>query len=170
MIVLAQLQRYLYICSITNQKTDIMNYAELENKITNNEYSRFVVRDTYHPAEDLERNWSSFLGGIGYCGEGPFSSEEEAIERELERTGKDEPEHEYRYHPAHEGYCIVDYDGLGAFRLESETVEEAIKEADEYSEKNDLAITLGDGDGHIFAEQVISIHEVREGRYIFEVI
>jgi hypothetical protein len=144
-----------------------MTYSELENKITNNKDSYFVVRDTDHPVEDLERNWSSFVGGRGSCGEGPFVSEEDAIKSELYQTGNDKPKHEYRYHPAHEGYCIVHYDGLGAFQLESETIEEAIAEADE--KRDYLAVTSDAGDGHFYAEQVLSFHKVREGRYIFEI-
>ena len=43
------------------------------------------------------------------------------------------------------------------------------KEADEYSSENDLALCVGAGSGHFHAEDVLSFHKVREGRYIFEV-
>jgi len=35
-----------------------------EYRITINKMSTcFVVRDTYHPQEDLDRNWSASIGG-----------------------------------------------------------------------------------------------------------
>lgn len=120
--------------------------------------SYFVVRDTDHPQADLDRNWSSTVGGVNYNGDFAFASLEEAQEKD--------PNHEYRFHPAHDGFAIVDYEGLGAFALESEGLAEALVDANEY--EDDLACCLGSGDGHFFAHEVKAFHKVREGRYIFE--
>ena len=137
---------------------NIQKYRALENIISNNNDSSFVVRDTDHPAEDLLRNWSSTVGGVNY--EGDFAKET------IEET--ENLEGEYRYHPAHDGFCVVDYEGLGSFQLEAKTITEAIDEANKYSVENDLTLTYGSGDGHFYAEDVISFHKVRNGRYIFE--
>ena len=127
----------------------------------------FVVRDTDHPEEDLKRNWSSFAGG-SVSGESGGSTEEEAKEEYASFLGiePDEVDVEFRYHPAYDKFVAVHYDGLGAFTLDSETLEDAIKEADEYQDQ--LAVTTEAGDGHFYANQVVSFHKVREGRYIFE--
>jgi len=138
--------------------TDLQKYTALENKISNSTETYFVVRDTDHPVEDLLRNWSSTMGGVNY--QGDFAADT------LEET--ENYEGEYRYHPAHEGFCIVDYEGLGAFCLDAENVKEAIIEANEYSERNNLACCGGSGDGCFESHEVVSFHEVRSGRYIFE--
>ena len=75
--------------------------------------------------------------------------------------------HDYRFHPAHNGFCAVHYEGLGAFEVENEDLKEAIKEASEM--EDGLACTSEAGDGHFFAQDVLSFHKVREGRYIFEI-
>lgn len=125
----------------------------------------FVVRDTNHPEADIKRDWSSFLGG--FCDElagSEFSTIEEAEEAEIKLYGH--VEHEYRFHPAYNAFVQVDYEGLGAFELQAETLEEALIEADEY--ESDLAVCTESGDGQFYGEEVISFHKVREGRYIFE--
>ena len=148
-----------------------MNYSELENKVTQNNDSWFVVRDTDHPIEDLKRNWSTFLGGVHpSTGDFAYDTEEQAIEADKSWHQEEEAKDEYRYHPAHEGFCLVHYEGLGAFQLEAESIKEAIKEAKELSNNNDLAVTSEAGDGHFYANQVISFRKVREGRYIFEIV
>lgn len=143
-----------------------MNFAELENKIDNTDGSYFVVRDTDHPVEDLERNWSTFCGGVHpNLGDFAYDTEDQAKQAEIDFYGK--VESEFRFHPAHNGFCVVHYEGLGAFELESEVLEIAIKEAKEY--EDDLACTTESGNGHFFANQVLSFHKVRDGRYIFQI-
>ena len=135
-----------------------MEYKELENNITNSDDSYFVVRDTNHPIEDLKRNWSAACGGVNpYNGDFAYVSLEEAIEADKKWNESDKPQHEYRFHPAHDGWCMVHYEGLGAYQLEAETLEEALKEADEYEEN--LACTSECGDGHFLAHQVVSFHK-----------
>ncbi len=125
----------------------------------------FVVRDTNHPQEDIARNWSSFAGG--FCDElagSDFQTIEEAEEAETNLYGC--VEHEYRYHPAYACFVQVDYEGLGAFALEAETLESALIEANDYEEN--LAVCTEAGDGEFQAHEVIAFHEVRPGRWIFE--
>ena len=128
----------------------------------------FVVRDTNHAQEDLDRNWSAFASGS--CnGELGGSTEDEAKENYASQIGIEahEVECKFKFHPAYSKFVAVHYEGLGAYYLESETLEEAIKEANEYADG--LAVTMESGDGHFFAEDVVSFHKVREGRYIFEI-
>ena len=124
----------------------------------------FVVRDTFHPEQDLKRNWSAPAGGwdneLGGMG---FETEEEAANKDIEINGA---RREYRFHPAYDGFVLVHYEGLGAYILKAETLEEAIQEATNAGEG--LAVTMEAGDGHFYAEDVIAFHQVREGRYIFE--
>ena len=135
----------------------------MENKNT-----YFVVRDTYHAQEDLNRNWSAFAGGS--CnGEDGGATEEDARYNFAFQIGieYDEVNCEFRFHPAYDEFVAVHYEGLGAYLLESESLEEAIQEANDYSEG--LAVTMESGNGHFFAQDVVSFHKVREGRYIFEI-
>ncbi|MEC7753809.1 MAG: hypothetical protein VYB44_07250 [Bacteroidota bacterium] len=128
----------------------------------------FVVRDTYHPQEDLERNWSAFAGGS--CnGELGGSTEEEAKANYASQIGieSNEVDCEFRFHPAYGKFVAVHYEGLGAYVLDAESLEEAIQEANDYEEG--LAVTMESGDGHFYAQDVVSFHKVREGRYIFEI-
>jgi len=125
----------------------------------------FVVRDTYHPEEDLKRNWSAPAGGWdNELGGMAFDTEDEAAEQDMKVWGE---RREYRFHPAYEGFVLFHYEGLGGFALDAETLEEALTEAEEY--EDGLAVTMEAGDGHFFAEDVVSFHKVREGRYVFEV-
>ncbi len=126
----------------------------------------FVVRDTNHPQEDLERNWSTPCSGFSSELAGSvFNTKEEAEEAEIKYFGQ--VEHEFRYHAAHESFVELHYEGLGAYVLDSETIEEALIEANNYHD--DLACTMEAGDGHFYAQDVVSFHKVREGRYIFEI-
>lgn len=128
----------------------------------------FVVRDTYHPQEDLERNWSAFAGGS--CnGELGGSTKEEAKINYASQIGiePDEVDCEFRFHPAYSEFVAVHYEGLGAYVLEAESLEEAIQEA--YNYADGLAVTVESGDGHFFAQDVVGFSKVREGRYIFEI-
>lgn len=127
----------------------------------------FVVRDTNHPEEDLKRNWSAFSGG-SMNGEDGGSTEDEAIKNFASQAGieVDEVENEFRFHPAYNEFVAVHYEGLGAFVLDAENLEEATEEANDY--EDGLAVTMESGDGHFFAEDVVSYHKIREGRYIFE--
>jgi hypothetical protein len=128
----------------------------------------FVVRDTDHAQEDLERNWSSFSGGS--CnGELGGSTEENARASYAFEIGveSDEVDCDFRFHPAYGQFVVVHYEGLGGYALEAQTTEEALKEADKYMDS--LAVTMGAGDGHFCAEDVVSFQKVREGRYIFEI-
>lgn len=125
----------------------------------------FVVRDTFHPAEDLKRNWSTPAGGWDNdLGGMSFDTFKEAADADVKASGQ---EREYRYHPAYNGFVLVHYDGLGAYALSAETLEEAIKEAADTHDG--LAVTMEKGDGHFYAEDVVAFYKVREGRYIFEI-
>lgn len=137
-------------------------------RIIKNKYIMFVVRDTNHPAEDLARNWSGFAGGSCQGEDGGFT-EDEARENYAAHTGVDidEVDIEFRFHPAYGEFVAVDYDGLGAFALESATIKDAIKEGSEY--EDGLAVCTEAGDGHFYAEDCVSFHEVRPGRYVFEI-
>jgi len=123
----------------------------------------FVIRDTYHPQEDLDRNWSAPIGGFsGALAGSHFSSIEDAQESAVEWGVNSE----FRFHPAYDGFVEVHYEGLGAWAMDAETLEEALIEADEF--EDDLACTTDTGDGHFYADDCIGFHFVREGRYIFE--
>lgn len=128
----------------------------------------FVVRDTNHPEEDLQRNWSAFAGGSSQ-GEDGGSSQVEAKKNYANHIGieVEDVTNDFKYHPAYQEFVMVDYEGLGAFALESETLEEALKEANEC--EDGLAICTESGDGHFYAEDCIAFHKVRDGRYIFEI-
>lgn len=128
----------------------------------------FVVRDTFFPEEDLKRNWSSFVGGSENGEEGADNAIQ-AAENYANHIGIsiEDVSIEFRYHPAYDQYVGVHYEGLGAWCLDSETLEEALEEA--YNENENLATTMEAGSGHFFANQVVSYHKVRDGRYLFEV-
>jgi hypothetical protein len=144
----------------------------LADKLSNTKYrknpmnSYFVVRDTDHPEDDLKRNWSSFLGGWdNELGGIAFDSEEEAAEADMNVNGGER--RTYRYHPAYDGYVLVHFDGLGAYALDSDNLNDALKEAKDF--EDDLNITMEQGNGHFYANQVISFHKVKDGRYVFEI-
>lgn len=127
----------------------------------------FVVRDTNHPEEDLTRNFSSFSSGSAN-GEEVGVTSQDAKEKFASHLGIDisEVSYEFRYHPAYDGFVAVHYEGLGAFCLDAESIEDAILEAS--NTRSMLACTMESGDGHFFASDVVSFHKVREGRYVFE--
>ena len=128
----------------------------------------FVVRDTEYPEEDLKRNWSAFSGGS--CnGESGGDTEDEARDNYASHLGVDanSVDVEFRYHDAYCEFVAVHYEGLGAFFLEADNVEDAIKEASEY--KDNLAVTMTEGNGHFYAEDAVRFWKVRDGRYVFEI-
>lgn len=127
-----------------------------------------VVRDTFHPEEDLKRNWSAAAGG-SINGEMGGADESEAKIEFAKHLGieLDEVTNEFRFHPAYNKYVAVHYEGLGAFVLSADTIEEAIKEASNF--EAGLACTMESGNGHFFADDVISFHKVSEGRFVFEI-
>ena len=128
----------------------------------------YVVRDTDHPQEDLNRNWSAFAGGSVNGEEGGETAEEAKINLASQTDIElDEVTNEFRYHPAYAKFVAVHYEGIGAYMLDSETLGEAMKEADEY--KEGLAVIMGPGNGHFFAEDVVNFYKVKDGRYIFEI-
>jgi len=127
----------------------------------------YVVRDTDHPAEDLARNWSSFVGGSVY-GETPKEQTAEAAKANAAaHIGADvaDVKVDFRFHPAYNAFAPVDYYGLGAFELQSETLDEAIKEAIEQDEF--LACCTGAGDGHFDAADCVGYAKAADGRYVF---
>jgi len=126
----------------------------------------FVVRDTYHPEEDLKRNWSATMSGHSVAdliGD-EFSTKEEAIEA---YTDFGQGYKDFRYHPAHNSFVPVHYEGLGAWMLDAETLEEALVEAAGFGD--DLACTSESGNGHFYAQDCVSFHQVRKGKYVFEI-
>lgn len=131
---------------------------------------RFAVRETNHAAADLTRNWSSFAGGFGNGDiTGLTFTTAEAFVAYWDKNFSDFAAPQVRYHPAHEGFVEVHYEGLGAWALDAETVEAALLEAVEVSEyRGFLACTDDAGDGHFMASEVVAYHEVREGLYVFE--
>lgn len=127
----------------------------------------FVVRDTNHPEEDLKRNWSAPMGGFSNEMAGMLLNSEEDAKEAYRRLFDSESPYEYRFHPAYNSFVEVHYEGLGAYVLSAETVEQAIEEAGKMAAG--LAVTMEAGDGKFFAEDVVSFHMVHEGRYIFEI-
>lgn len=125
----------------------------------------FVVRDTFHPEEDLKRNWSSFAGGWDHEYAGMAASSEDEAASWDEKLGINR--RQYRYHPAYEGYVVMHYEGLGAESLDVDNLNDALKLAAEY--EDGLAISVEAGSGHFYAEDVVSFHRVRDGRYVFEI-
>jgi hypothetical protein len=129
----------------------------------------FVVRDTYHPQEDLGRNWSASIGGwdiADFVGN-VYESAEEAQSAWDKWHDGDAPRREFRYHPAHGSFVPVHYEGLGAWALDADTLEESIAEAATF--RDDLACVCGSGDGHFYAQNCVGFHKVREGKYVFEI-
>jgi hypothetical protein len=128
----------------------------------------FVVRDTNHPAEDLKRNWSAVLGGhdseafYGKC----FATLDEAKAAYKKAFGDDCRIPDLRWHPAHDSFVPVHFEGLGAWQLQAETLAAALEEAAQFDDY--LACTSESGDGHFFAYQCVGFHKVREGKYVFE--
>lgn len=131
----------------------------------------FVVRDTNHPTEDIKRNWSSVIGGwdVSYFVGNIYNTEDEAKTAWFDFHDGEEyaPKRCFRFHPAYGSYVPVHYEGLGAWILDAENISDALTEAALFGD--DLACTCDKGDGHFFAEDVVSFHEVRPGKYIFEI-
>lgn len=130
----------------------------------------FVARATQHPAEDLARNWSAPVGG--------FSNEDmQCVSFEtLEAANEAFAEYNcdgffkaptFRFHPAYESYVEVHYEGLGAWCLDSESLEDAIVEASK-KDAADMICTDAAGDGHFYAADVVSFHDAGNGIWVFE--
>jgi len=127
----------------------------------------FVIRETESPELDLARNWSSFCGGGSIC---PLaeSTEDAAVAEWAACSGQYESEApEMRYHNGLEGWCEFHYEGLGAWLLDAKTLEEAMTEA---KGQNALATTTDSGDGHFFAEDVVTYYHVEGNIYVFEIL
>jgi hypothetical protein len=154
----------------TNTTFDSSNidirYEEGGEMQNNNTY--FVVRDTSHPNEDLQRNWSTFACGSSYgeLSNSGWGSEVEAI-KAYENYTQENCDKNFKFHPAYNSFVEVHYDGLGAWALDAENIDEAIEEAKNYEQG--LACTMEAGNGHFFAEDVVSFHKVRNDRYVFEI-
>lgn len=129
----------------------------------------FVVRETNHPEADLARNWSAPVGGFsdGELVGMSFASAEEAKAYWTARYEGAVAAPAFRLHPAYEGFVEVHYEGLGAWLLEAEALEEAVAEAGAMN--IDFVGTMEAGDGHFMASDVVSFHQVREGLYVFEI-
>ncbi|GIV35340.1 MAG: hypothetical protein KatS3mg031_2875 [Chitinophagales bacterium] len=133
---------------------------------------RYVVRYSLDPAKDLERNWSTFAGAE--CEFGPFSypaeTEDEAREEYAAYIGisPEEVTKEFRWHNGLNSYAQVHYEGLGAWELNANTLEEAVAEAKGMNE-SDMWCTTGAGTGHFFASEVVAYIKVpnKENLYIF---
>lgn len=131
----------------------------------------FVARYTNHPAEDLQRNWSAPIGGFFDQDLTAFETEEQIIEQYVRHYGEDNIP-TFRFHPAYGGFVQVDYEGLGAYRLYVDTLEEAIADAEETfgSDPCNMYMCAGAGTGHFYANQCVGYYETNvEGLYIFEI-
>jgi hypothetical protein len=128
--------------------------------------TRFVVRETSHPAEDLKRNWSAPCGGFSTEMAGlKFNNEEDAITY-YEHFFESKCPFEFRFHPAYNSFVEVHYEGLGAWELNADNISEAIEEAKKFKQ---CAVTMDAGSGHFCAQDVVSFTMVSEGKYIFEI-
>ena len=132
----------------------------------------YVARATNHPAEDLERNWSAPTSGFFIseltCNYPKSQEEFDEIWAKFDcYNDNTNYKPKVRYHPAFEHFVEVHYEGLGAWSLEAETLEEAIKEA---SKKDAVFMVCTDGKGnaHFFAEEVVSYWEATPGIWVFE--
>jgi len=146
------------------------NITVLRQKTTNESDSYFVVRCTEHPAEDLERNWSAACGGFlnpNYF-EPDCETREEADLAISESIENGYTPSEMRFHGAYDAFVEVHYEGLGAWELDAENLEEAIEEAMN-TNGVDLVCTLGSGNGHFYKEDCLSYIQVSENIYIFEI-
>lgn len=135
---------------------------------------KYVARCTNHPAEDLQRNWSAPLGGIFNGDFWVCETIEEAREMWENYYGEDRefPESQFRFHPAYDGIVQVDYEGLGAWELDAETLEEAIAEAIETfgGDPTSMACVMGRGTGHFYASQCEGYYETGINElYIFAI-
>ena len=128
----------------------------------------FVARESIDPQKDLERDWSAPLGGGSLC---PLAeeSEEQAVKAwasaagmSLDQAYAQAPE--FRYHNGLEGIAEFNHEGLGAWELDAENIQDAIQEARKLS---DLAVTSERDSGHFYADEVISYHHAHGDIYVF---
>ena len=132
----------------------------------------FVARETNHPEADLARNWSSPTGGFSYGDMTGFTfdSAEAATAYWNANLSDLGAAPTFRFHPAYNSFTEVHYEGMGAWNLDAETLEEAMVEATQHEQlAGGLTVTCGAGDGHFMANEVVSFHKVYEGLYVFEI-
>lgn len=140
---------------------------------------KFVARATDHPQEDLNRNWSAVLGGLGnpdfhIC---ESLEEAEAMWKKYYRFDDYEDADPFRaddwgYHPLYEGWVQIHYRGLGAFELSADNLDDAINEAVEKfgDDVYGMACVIDWGDGHFYASDCVGYHAAGpEGLWIFEI-
>lgn len=159
-------------------------------KFNPQEEYRYVVRFTFDPKKDLKRNWSTFANAE--CEFGPIHSPKNKYQARMgvaswlgidrkEIEIHDTPrgfmlvnEHltrpiEFRWHNGLKCYAQVHYEGLGAWELNANTLEEAIAEATNIENEWFLPCTFDEGDGHFYASEVVGYVKVpgKEHTYIF---
>lgn len=67
---------------------------------------------------------------------------------------------EARYHPAHKGFVEVHYEGLGAFILEVNNLNDAIAMVQQREDWYSKSHIMHEGDGHFYASEVLDYHLV----------
>lgn len=143
---------------------------------------KYVARATNHPQEDLDRNFSSVIGGLSNEDFHVCESLEEAEAMwgkyygfdVYESASKINPfdESDWGYHEAYGGYVEIHYRGLGGYELDAESLEEAIEEAEKKygGDVWGMACVVDSGSGHFYAEDCKSFHRTGiEGLWIFEI-
>lgn len=143
---------------------------------------KYIARATNHPCEDLERNWSSVIGGLSNEDFHICESLEEAKVMWERYYGFDIYEHAHKinpfdssdwgYHAEYGGYVQIHYRGLGGYELDAKNWEEAIREAEKkYSgDAWKMACVMDCGSGHFYAEDCSNIYKTKiEGLWIFEI-
>lgn len=106
----------------------------------------YVVRHTFSPDYDIQRNWSGWIGGAWDSYESAIQdlSEESPLfgslrdnekyenlsDEELLEVVAEREQFDVRYNEAYGKWQHVHHDGLSCFELEAETEEEAIAEAE----------------------------------------
>jgi len=147
------------------------NTTVLREKTTIESGTYYAVRCTEHPDEDLERNWSAACGGFlspNYFE--PHCETKEEADRAIEEAIKkgDYTPNEMRFHGAYDAFVEVHYEGLGAWELNSENIEDAIEEAKK-TNGVDLVCTLDSGSGHFHKSECLSYTKISDNIYIFEI-
>lgn len=136
---------------------------------------KFVARATSHPQEDLDRNWSAPMGGL-FNGDFHICNTLEECHEMWEIYYEDDddnkfPESKFRFHPAYNGFVEVHYEGLGAYRLEAESLEDAQNEIlTRFNNAHELGCIDGAGDGHFNASDCTNFFSTAiEDIYIFQI-
>jgi hypothetical protein len=134
----------------------------------------YVARYTNHPAEDLARNWSANIEGVNDPALSICDTLEQAAKNWEKVYGDLDgfDESEWRFHPAFNCLAQVDYEGLGAYSLTAQTLEEAFMEV-ECRFSNDpyeMVMCSGAGTGYFSADNCIGYHATNdESVWIFEI-